>query len=57
MKEKIALIVFGILVIVEILIVLTIWFSLEGDLRNLSTIGIILIPFLIWLGNKKHKTK
>lgn len=55
-KEKfinqIKLIIFGILVIIEVLIILAIWIALEGELRVLSTIAIILIPILFWLGNK-----
>ncbi len=57
MKEKIInqikLIVFGILVILETIIILTIWFSLEGEILTLSIISIILIPVLVWLGNKQ----
>ena len=59
MKEKIInnikFIVFCILVVVEILIFLTIALSLEGEFLILFTIGIILIPILIWLGNMKTK--
>ncbi|HBT81144.1 hypothetical protein A2757_02395 [Candidatus Giovannonibacteria bacterium RIFCSPHIGHO2_01_FULL_48_47] len=59
MKENIInnikFIVFGTLVVVEILIFLVIALSLEGELLILFTIGIILIPILIWLGNIKTK--
>jgi len=59
MKEKIInqikFIIFGILVILQIIIVFTLWFSLEGEMLILSIIAIILIPILFWLGSKKNK--
>lgn len=61
MKEKIInhikFIIFWLLVILEIIIVLAIWLSLEGEMLILSIIAIILMPILFWLGNKKDKIK